>query len=426
MGWLAGAAGAGPAEAGRVRVVVDSPGSGEVVRGPIHQARIAGSAHAGGAQPERFDVMIALDVSASTRAASGVDVDGDGVVGVNPRFELLPPGSHPPDVLSTDPEDSILHAQVAAARALVDSLDSGRIRVGVLTFSGEVDPDTGTRRREDQEDARLEVPLTEDYEQVRRAFEQILERGASGATNFAAGIHLGIRELAGLSGASSSARAGATRVLLFLSDGVPTLPVGRGDVSDPGDREAAIRAARVARRAGIVIHTYGLGPEAVLHPDVLTEMARATLGTYTPVRTPGEIIALLPTVDLADVADVVLANLTTGELSTDVRLAPDGRFDGFVPVREGVNRIRVSALSVDGEQGSAELELRFEHVPFGEPQSLAELERIRRQNRELELRRLEMEIEAFRAEQRKELDVRAEPRSQPPAPRRSEPAAPEP
>jgi hypothetical protein len=403
---------------GAVRVVVDSPAPGEVLRSQIHQARIDGSAFAAGERPEAFDVMIAIDVSYSTRAASGVDVDGDGVVGVNPRFELFPPGAFAPDVLSTDPEDSILHAEIAAARALLDSLDPRRVRVGVLTFAGDVDPTTGMRRRMDQEDAWLEVPLTDDYELVRRAFHAILARGASGATNFAAGIRLGIRELAGLTGAHSTPRPDAKKLILFLTDGIPTLPVGKGNVSDPGDKEAAIRAAQVARRAGIVINAYALGPEALTYPEVTTEMARVTLGTYTPVQNPGDIIMVLRDVNFSNVEDVVFTNLTTGDFSTDVQLSPDGSFRGFVPVREGVNRVRVSALASDGSRGAVEFDVAFEHASFGDRESVAELERIRRQNKELELRRLEMEIESFRAEQRKELELspEPEPREQPPAP----------
>ena len=417
------ASGALGADEGRVQVLVESPAPGTVIREAVHQARIAGNAAAQNERPEVFDVMLAIDISQSTRAASGADVDGDSVVGVNPRFELLPPGAFPPEVMSTDPEDSILHAEIAAARALLDTLDPRRARVGVLTFAGDVDPTTGMRKRMDQEDAWLEVPLTHDYELVRRTLNALLARGAKGATNFAAGVRLGIRELAGLSGARSTPLPESRKVLLFLTDGYPTFPVGRGNDSDPGDKEAAVRAAQVARQAGIVINTYAMGPQALQYPEVATEMARVTLGTYTPVQSPGDIIMLLQGVSFADVEDVVLTNLTTGDFSTDVRLAPDGTFAGFVPVREGLNRVRVSALASDGSRGAVEFDLTFEHADFGARDGIAELERIRQQNKELELRRLEMDIEAFREEQRKELELRPVGReAAPPAPSDPKPA----
>jgi hypothetical protein len=207
----------------------------------------------------------------------------------------------------------------------------------------------------------------------------------------------------------STPHADARKVMLFLTDGIPTLPVGKGNREDPGDDEAALHAAQLARQAGISINTYALGPGALQYPRVVTEMARMTLGTYTPVQSPGDIVTLLQGVSFADVEDVVLTNLTTGEFSSDVRLAPDGSFTGFVPVREGRNRVRVSALASDGSRGSVELEFDFEHAEVGDRTKLGELERIRRQNKELELHRLGLGIEEFRREQKKSLEIEAKP-----------------
>jgi hypothetical protein len=96
--------------------------------------------------------MIVLDVSGSTENPSGADVDGDGEIGVDPALELLPPGAFPEGMKSTDPDDSILHAEAQAARALVKGLDPRRVRVGLVTFAGEVDPTTSQRRSLNQQD----------------------------------------------------------------------------------------------------------------------------------------------------------------------------------------------------------------------------------------------------------------------------------
>lgn len=390
-----------------VRILVDSPAPGMTVAERVHQARIEGSAVAEGERPADYDVVIGIDVSASTRAASDVDVDGDGVVGVNPHMELIPPGTYPPDVLSTDPEDTTLHAEVAAARALLDSLDPRRVRVALITFAGEVDPVTGERRSLEQQDAWLEVPLTADFDRIRLALTGVLARGAHGATNFAAGVRLGVRELAGLSGAASLPRKGSKKVILFLTDGVPTLPIGKGSEKDAGDVEAAVQAAHLAHEAGVTINTYALGRQALSFPLALTEMARVTLGTYTPVQNPGDIIALLQGVSFANIEDVVFTNLTTGDFSTDVRLSPDGSFFGFVPVVEGSNRVRVSALASDGSRGSYEFDFFFETEGLSEREQLRELERLRNLNKNLYLLREKERIRAFREQQRKELEIEA-------------------
>jgi hypothetical protein len=396
----------------RVRILIDSPAPGVPVESQVHQARIAGNAVAEGDEPLYYDVMLAIDVSASTREASGVDVDGDGVVGVNPLLELLPPTAYSADMRSSDPEDSILHAEVAAARALIGRLDARRVRVGVISFAGEVDPTTGRRKRLDQQDAWVDTPLTADLAQIHRTLDAILARGASGATNFAAGVRLGIRELSGLSGARSRPRPEAKKVILFLTDGAPTLPSGRGNQIDPGDSEAAVRAAQVAHKAGVTINTYALGGGALTYPEVVTEMSRVSLGTYTPVQNPGDIIMLLQGVSFANVEDVVFTNITTGDFSTDVRLNPDGSFQGYVPVQEGPNRVRVIALASDGNRGAVEFEFVFKRSELSGRDKLRELEDIQRQNKALELRRLELEIKAFREEQRKEIILTPEKRGE--------------
>jgi len=391
-----------------VAISIETPRPDEVVRNEVHMAPIRGRAVTEGEGTARFDVMIAIDVSNSTRVASGIDVDGDGEVGFDPQLELLPPGAFPDDLRSTDPGDTVLAAQIAAARALLESLDPHRVRVGLLTFSGEVDPSTGERLRPDQQDAWLEVPLTGDYDRVRRALVGVQARGPGGATNFAAGIRLAIKELAGLPGARSTPRE-ARPVLLFLTDGVPTLPIGSGNVEDAGDREAAVNAARLARKAGITINTYALGPGALSYPAALTEMARITLGQYTPVQSPGDIVVLLQGVSFADIEDLVLTNLTTGEFSTDVELSPDGSFSGFVPVREGTNRVRITAMASDGTRATEEMELEFQTSELTDRELALELERIRKRNKELQLLIERRRIEEFREreKQRRELELEA-------------------
>lgn len=394
-----------------VRIRIDTPRSGAAVENRVHLAPIRGSASAEGHGPAHFDVMLAIDVSQSTRIASGVDVDGDGVVGVNPQMELVAPGTYPEDLQSTDPQDTILAAEIAAAHALLESLDPKRVRVGILSFGGEVNPATLERKRPDQKDAWLEVPLTRDFDHARVVLDGIAARGPRGATNFAAGIRLAITELAGLSGAMSAPRRGGKKVILFLTDGVPTFPIGKANVSDPGDLEAAVNAAKLAHAAGITINTYALGPGALGDPLAPTEMARVSLGTFTPVMNPGDIVVLLQSVTFANIEDVVFTNLTTQDFSTEVRLSPDGTFVGFVPVREGRNLVRVTALASDGTRGSVDLELDFALAGLTDRELARELERIQKRNAELE-RLLELErIKQFRDQQRKIIEFEREKRA---------------
>lgn len=390
-----------------VQIEIESPRPGQRVENRVDQAPIRGRASAQGQRASDFDVMVVLDVSHSTRCASGADVDGDGEVGVDPRLELLP-GSYPEDQCNTDPDDSILHAEADAARALLASLDARRSRVGLVTFAGEVDPATRQRRSPTQQDAWLHVPLTHDFRVVLDAIDAVVARGPAGATNFAAGIRLAVTELSGLPGARSQRRAGARPVILFLTDGVPSFPIGSGLVTDPGDVEAAISAAKLAQIAGIRINTYALGAQALSYPQAATEMAAVTLGTYTPVQNPGDIVAMLQGVSFANVEDVVITNLTTGDFSTDVALKPDGSFSGFVPVREGRNQVRVTALASDGSRGSVTLDLAFGRTQLTDLELARELERIRHMNKELLLLKERRKIEDFREREKKDLELEVE------------------
>ena len=391
-----------------VRIRIDSPRPGEPVQNKVHLAPIRGSAEAEGQSSADFDVMVVIDVSQSTECASGVDVNHNGVVGFDPHNELVPPGTYPDDVCSTDPGDSIFAAEVTAARSLIQSLDPKRVRIGVITFSGDVDPVTGEQAHPGQKDAWLELPLTNDYARAYSVLAGVFARGPHGATDFAAGIRLAITELSALTGSQSPPRPNAKKIMLFLTDGIPTFPIGKGIVMDPGDIDAALNAARLAHTAGITINTYGLGPEALADQRTVNEMARITLGTYTPVKNPGDIVALLQGVSFANIEDVVVTNLTTGDFSTDVRLLPDGSFSGFVPVKEGKNRVRVTALATDGNRGSVELDLTFKVAELSDRELALELERIRDRNKELQLLLERKRIEEFREseKQRKELEVR--------------------
>jgi hypothetical protein len=269
-----------------VKILVESPHAGEVVKNQVHQAPIRGTAVAFGERPIDFDIMLVIDVSGSTKNASGSDVDRDGQTGFNPQVAGSAPGAYPPGTLSTDPDDSILAAEVRAADALVASLTpNGRTRVGVISFSGEMNPRTGYRVRYDQQDAWLEVPLTADFGAVRARLPEILRRGPDGGTNFAAGIRLAITELAGLSGCAQQRARGRAQARAVPLRRTSHLPRRTRLGLDPGDVEAALAAANVAHSAGIAINTYALGPSALTNPFAATEVSRITLGTFLRCRT---------------------------------------------------------------------------------------------------------------------------------------------
>lgn len=239
--------------------------------------------------PLRLDLAIAVDVSGSARAASGIDVDGDGVVGRNPRLDARLATGQPAEVLSTDPGDSVLAAEIAAVRALLARLraEAADVRLAVVAFAGNADPETGLQTGPPEANAELLAPLGS-LDTAEAALAAIARRGATGGTDFAAAIRSARAALC-----DSPARPGAERRLLLLTDGVPSLPYGLVNRVDPSDVSAALTAARQAQACGIRIDVFAIGLGATGDPFASQEIARLTGGIYRPIRAAGTLRAAL-------------------------------------------------------------------------------------------------------------------------------------
>jgi hypothetical protein len=279
--------------------------------------------------------MAIIDTSSSTSAPSGADIDGDGLIGDSP----LPSLGRLLSLPSTDPGDSVLAAEVAAVRALLDQLDPTATRVGVISFAGDSHRETP--------DAKVAMPLTDDYAKVEAALHELLRAGPRGRTNIQDAVLLLATELTGGKGALSRPRPGARRIGLLMTDGHATLP---DTTSRPRCARLAVMAAGVAAEHGIRIDTFAVGHGAADQPWVTVEMADATSGVFTPVVSPGELIAAFQEVRLTDISGIQINNLTTGRPAEQVRLESDGGFGAFVELAPGRNRIEVRAFASDGRR----------------------------------------------------------------------------
>ncbi len=219
-----------------------------------------------------LDVAVVIDASRSTRNPTESDIDGDGVVG---RFA---------DSVMTDPDDTLLSAQVAGVRSLLHAASGPGRRFAIVSFSGRfrfgprAPPDGLVLRAQ----AVVHSELTEDLGSLEVALNQILEKGSFGTTDFAAGLRKALRAL------SEAAPPGVPnrRIVLFLSDATtPLVPRPNEKMLriDPLIQVAALRAID----AGVRVHTFGLGEAAAAPPPhVLSQIAGATGGTYRGVSDP--------------------------------------------------------------------------------------------------------------------------------------------
>jgi len=297
---------------------------------------------AGRAGPPKLDVVIVIDTSVSTAAPSGADIDSDGSVG---RSEFGRIGFTMGD-RSTDPGDSILSAEVAAARRLAQILDPRRTRLGLVSFSG--GPADLVRGEPVLPNAVTRVPLTDDLAHLEEGLEALREGTPAGGTHMAAGIDQATVELLGLPGAMSTADPTRSRAAVLLTDGAPTQPYGYDRPAE--NVRAALRAADRAQRARIRASTVAIGSPALEAPVAAVEIAERTGGAFIPVRRTAGLLETIEEVKLAPTVGVEIVNRSSGEMAREFRMTPGGSWGGFVPLAPGENRIEVVARAEDGNE----------------------------------------------------------------------------
>ena len=319
------------------RVQILSPKDGSRISQDQSSIFVSGKVARDAGRSVNVDIFLVIDVSGSTLMYAGAnlgeadqppDSSGFGM----PQISIGGRTIGRPQVRNV--RNSILAAEVAAARRLLLQLNSQTTRVGVLTFS---------------EGAKLMQPLTYDFDQVRRVLDDILRTGPDGGTNMVEGIRMAITELMGLG--ASQRRTDAIKVQFLLTDGFPSLPIGGGKRATPEDSDLAINAARLAGRAGIKVNVFALGEEALSYPRAAVGIAQESGGTYTPVLRPADALAAVENISAVGVDFVQVVNQTMGQRATQIRLAADGFFSSAVPVVEGQNRIEVVARASDGSTG---------------------------------------------------------------------------
>jgi von Willebrand factor type A domain len=381
---------------GRAWLRVETPDAAEV-RADLPLVEVGGHAGARGLRTQ--DLVLVLDVSDSTVEPCGLDLDGDGEDGTtDPAMSAWL--HRQPDVRdsllarveSSDFDDSVLMAELAAAEAIVAQVDARAFRVGLVAFSNHawvVSP-VGSSPAE----------LVEGLDHLRWNFFYDLA-----GTDFARAVQVGAKALADAPGADEPGRE---RSILFLSDGAIA---GGREVWEV--EESVLAAAREATHHGVRIFSYALGPEAVQELDVYRGMAELTGGRFEKLDRPTDAVARLRAVDFARVAELSIENLTTGAAARALRRFQDGSFDALVELAPGPNRVRFTARASNGSAETAERLFTYEKPEIRTAEEAAQQERRlaeladRLQKRTAETR-LVAEMARRRPVQSREIELRAE------------------
>jgi len=326
-----------------VGVRIDSPASGDLIEGhsPCEdRVVVEGVAATQGRQPP-FDLILILDASGSTRAPSGADIDADGETGV-----ATPEGS-------SDPGDSLLAAEVLAAKRLLGELEGLDVRAAVIDFSAVLsDPSLGEQGR-----LRLVQELTPDLDAARSALDDVLASGSAGATDYAGPLLLARDEWLARGESERSA------VALFLTDGKPTFPRYPYDSTQVQDVVAAREAAAECAAAGLQVDTLALGDfdDIGILGDIATITGGRERGSVSAVDLYDELIEL----DLSGIETVVVVNDSTGE-AVNAELAPDGSFSAEIALAPDFNAIRVIVVPEGGEAYELECAVSISYSCFEE------------------------------------------------------------
>ncbi|MGH7816702.1 MAG: VWA domain-containing protein [Candidatus Binatia bacterium] len=319
------------------RVQILSPKDGSRITQDQNIIFVSGKVARDAGRSANVDIFLVIDISGSTAMYAGVNLGDADQPPESSGFgapQIIIGGMSIGKPAMRNLRNSVLAAEVAAARRLLLQLNSETTRVGVLTFS------VG---------AKLMQPLTHNFDQVRRVLDDILRAGPDGGTNMVEGIRMAITELMGLG--ISEKRTDAIKVQFLLTDGFPSLPIGGGKLATPEDSNLAINAARLSGRAGIKVHVFALGEEALSYPRAAVGIARESGGAYTPVLRPADVLAAVENISAVGVDFVQVVNQTLGQRATQLRLGADGFFSSAVPVAEGRNQIEVYARATDGANG---------------------------------------------------------------------------
>jgi len=281
-------------------------------------AYLAGQLDAPFGVPGSVDAVVVIDTSRSTSRLSGGKIDK-----VVRRVRGDPP----------DPR---------ASETVLDAGEGEGVAPGTLAA------------------ARTEVTLTRHLDALEAGLQRIDRRGAAGRTHMAAGLDQAVNELIGR-GRSRPRDDGATqKVVVFFTDGTPTLPYTKSESNEL----AVITAAERAAAYGVRVFSFAVGPEALGRPVAAVEMARRTGGVFTPVKNPRDLTAAVKSIRFARFDALEIRNVTLGEGARKIHLGEDGTFDALVPLKPGKNRIFVRA-QVGNVTAEAE---RFVHYAPGSAQ----------------------------------------------------------
>jgi hypothetical protein len=380
-----------PAEPKAPWLALDAPSDGASLVAVVPLVEVRGHAGLGLHGPQ--DVVLTLDSSGSVFTASGIDLDGDGITGID-RCDLATNSCDARylEHWTTDFDDVLIKVELDAARHLIAQLDPNTTRMGIVTFGG---------------DASIEVSVGP------------LAAASAELADFGFGLNRGSDIVGGLHASLDALEqapqppdgAPPQRSILLLTDGEVAIP----ELDFAAQDEYLNGFLARARAAHTRVFTFGVGPQGPRASKFMTTFASETGGRYASMKTAGDIAVELQLVRLTGLADVELHNTTTGGPGRAVRVFPNGSFDGYAPLVPGDNDLAVTATFDDGRRVESHARVHFESPAHPTEAQLADAEKLAANLRDRTVSTdLAVRVEAERRRRAHELTVK--PEATPPKP----------
>ncbi len=309
-------------------VHITSPADEAVFPGPSCETTVEGVVTLSLVARTNISVLYVIDISGTTVNGFNfplVDVNGDGVIDEQDNLN------------DNDFPGDILDAEMAGALALNASIHNfDEVSVGLIAYaaraaSADVSPAAGFQNFISPPQADGQSNGVPDIEEVILSLRSdVIDGGSIGKftpipndslevdTQYGPALRAIITTFAGRP-------ADEQKIVYFLSDG--------RDPEGPIDDEIAQAAA-----AGIIINTVGVTSNA--EPEVLSQIAQGTGGSFTQVNNPADLRVVLPAIPLVGIAEVRVND-------QPVTLSGIGTFATSVALAPGANVISATAIADD-------------------------------------------------------------------------------
>ncbi len=236
---------------------------------------------------------------------------------------------------------TVFDIELKAVKKFLKKFNHKVTRVGVVRFATE---------------AVTMKSLTSDLDSVGEIIDEMKAEGpeplgqSQSGTNFYNAVSKALNEFENSpftiqsSDADVSVTLEPQKLVVMVSDGIPTLPEKPGISQQVEDLDAALNAAIEAKDQGVIVYTYAVGlDEEDKRMSALPAISDITEGKYFEVTNMKNLEFVMPEQSLVGMGTLYIKNLTNNS-TVEVTPNSEGLFSSTIPVSYGPQTIKIVAF----------------------------------------------------------------------------------